>query len=170
VVPAHGVRPVRGLEPGELFLGQLEPEGGDRIGEVLAPGRADDRGDDSLPGEQPGEGHLRGRHAVASPLFHDQVHAYCGTGGFRPRVVMEGADIETQLGLVSAAIGISPQPASFAGLQRRGVVFRPLADPPESTVQLAWPGSPVPRLLPAVIELAHTVTGLAITQLRSVPA
>jgi DNA-binding transcriptional LysR family regulator len=107
---------------------------------------------------------------LASPLFHDQVTAYCESGGFRPRVVMEGADIETQLGLVSAGIGMSPQPASFASLQRRGVTFRPLETAPESTVQLAWPSAAPPEGLPVIIEVARAMTATTISQLRSWPA
>ena len=92
---------------------------------------------------------------AASPLFQDQVLAYCAEAGFRPRVVMEGADVETQLGLVSAGIGISPQPASFANLRRRGVDFRPLASAPETIVQLAWLASAPPEHLQKIISLAH---------------
>jgi DNA-binding transcriptional LysR family regulator len=83
------------------------------------------------------------------------VLAYCRQAGFQPRIVMEGADIETQLGLVSAGIGVSPQPASFANLQRRGVAFRPLADAPQTTVQLAWWETSPPPHLATVVESAH---------------
>jgi DNA-binding transcriptional LysR family regulator len=103
---------------------------------------------------------------TASPLFRDQFVAYCAAAGFRPRIVMEGADIETQLGLVSAEIGISPQPASFASLRRRGVHFRPLSDAPESIVQLAWPASSPPRHLPALLEIAHNATEPTLRQLH----
>ena len=76
---------------------------------------------------------------ASNPVFHDQVLALCGAWGFVPRVVMEGADIETQLGLVSAGIGVSMQPASFANLGRRGVVWRPLTgDTPTSPLQMTW--------------------------------
>jgi DNA-binding transcriptional LysR family regulator len=76
---------------------------------------------------------------TANPRFHDQVLELCRAEGFAPRVVMEGADIETQLGLVSAGIGVSMQPASFANLGRHGVVWRPLrGDTPTSPLQMAW--------------------------------
>ncbi len=88
---------------------------------------------------------------TTSPLFHDQVMDYCARAGFVPRTAMEGADIETQLGLVSAGIGVSPQPASFADLGRKGVTFRPLHEAPHSTVQLAWlQASPPPHLAVAL--------------------
>ncbi len=92
---------------------------------------------------------------ATSPLFHDQVHNYCRTAGFQPTVVMEGNDIETQLGLVSEGIGISPQPASFANLRRAGVVFRGLASAPESVVQLAWSAAAPPPHIDHAIRLAH---------------
>jgi DNA-binding transcriptional LysR family regulator len=75
---------------------------------------------------------------TVSPIFHDQVVEYCATAGFTPHVALEGADVETQLGLVSAGLGVSPQPASFANLRRHGVDFRPLRDAPTTIVQLAW--------------------------------
>jgi DNA-binding transcriptional LysR family regulator len=104
---------------------------------------------------------------TASPLFHDQVLTYCGAAGFEPHVVMEGADIETQLGLVSAGIGVSPQPASFASLRRRGVEFRPLDNAPESMVQLSWHATAPPEHLPTVIEIAHAMAGPTLRQMHS---
>jgi DNA-binding transcriptional LysR family regulator len=92
----------------------------------------------------------------SSPVFHDQVFAWCREAGFRPAVAMEGGDIETQLGLVSAAIGVSPQPASFANLRRHGVRFRPLLDAPRSMVQLAWLQASPPPHLTAAIDAART--------------
>jgi len=92
---------------------------------------------------------------TSSPLFHDHVFAYCRKAGFTPHIVMEGGDIETQLGLVSAGIGVSPQPASFANLQRRGVAFTPLRQAPRSTVQLAWLHKAPPPHLAHAIAAAH---------------
>jgi DNA-binding transcriptional LysR family regulator len=71
--------------------------------------------------------------------FFDIVTGYCREHGFSPRVVAEGRDIETQLGLVSAGWGVSLQPAFYANLRPVGVVFRPLrgASPPV-VLQVAW--------------------------------
>src|SRR6195952_3913711 len=71
--------------------------------------------------------------------FFDIVTGYCREHGFSPRVVAEGQDIETQLGLVSAGWGVSLQPAFYANLRPVGVVFRPLrgASPPV-VLQVAW--------------------------------
>jgi DNA-binding transcriptional LysR family regulator len=71
--------------------------------------------------------------------FFDIVTGYCRKHGFSPRVVAEGQDIETQLGLVSAGWGVSLQPAFYANLRPVGVVFRPLlGDPPPVVLQVAW--------------------------------
>ena len=71
--------------------------------------------------------------------FFDIITAYCRGHGFSPRIVAEGADIETQLGLVAAGLGVSLQPAYYANLRPPGVVFRPLAgDVPMVALQVAW--------------------------------
>jgi DNA-binding transcriptional LysR family regulator len=71
--------------------------------------------------------------------FFDIVTGYCREHGFSPRVVAEGKDIETQLGLVSAGWGVSLQPAFYANLRPVGVVFRPLqGESPPVVLQVAW--------------------------------
>jgi DNA-binding transcriptional LysR family regulator len=103
---------------------------------------------------------LRGEDFVLWPRsvsesFHDQVIGVCQRAGYSPRVVMEGTDIETQLGLVSAGIGVSLQPAGFAALRRVGVTFARLAPPvPTSMVQLAWLEREPSAAARAFIELA----------------
>lgn len=94
---------------------------------------------------------------TTSQTFYDQVLAYCNRAGFQPRIVMEATDVETQLGLVSAGIGVSPQPASFTNLGRKGIVFRTLVEAPESTVQLAWLEASPPQILQTVIDIAAAV-------------
>jgi DNA-binding transcriptional LysR family regulator len=95
---------------------------------------------------------------ASSPTFREQVFAYCQGAGFTPHVSMEGSDIETQLGLVSAAIGVSPQPASFANLRRHGVRFTPLRRAPRSTVQIAWRATSPPPHLAAAIDAARAAS------------
>lgn len=93
---------------------------------------------------------------TTNPSFHDQVLAVCRAEGFRPRVAMEGSDIETQLGLVSAGVGVSLQPASFANLGRSGVTWRPLAaNAPRSWLELVWCEPVRSGLVPVVREIAH---------------
>lgn len=93
---------------------------------------------------------------TVSPAFHDQVYAVCRSAGFEPSVAMEGADIETQLGLVSADVGVSLQPASFANLGRRGVAWRHLAQAaPVSSLQFAWCEPSRTPLISTTLRLAH---------------
>lgn len=71
--------------------------------------------------------------------FFDIITSYCRDHGFSPRIVAEGADIETQLGLVAAGLGVSLQPAYYANLRPPGVVFRSLSgDVPMVALQVAW--------------------------------
>lgn len=71
--------------------------------------------------------------------FFDIITAYCREHGFSPRIVAEGADIETQLSLVAAGIGVSLQPSYYANLRPPGVAFRPLTGPaPSVSLQVAW--------------------------------
>ncbi len=71
--------------------------------------------------------------------FFDIIVGYCLEHGFSPRIVAEGADIETQLGLVAAGLGVSLQPSYYANLRPPGVVFLPLTgEVPEVALQVAW--------------------------------
>jgi DNA-binding transcriptional LysR family regulator len=87
---------------------------------------------------------LAGEKFVISPRhlgtdFFDIVVAYCRGLGFSPRINAEGDDVDTQFALVAAGIGISFQPAFYAGVAPEGVTFRPLNGPsPEVSLQLAW--------------------------------
>jgi DNA-binding transcriptional LysR family regulator len=95
------------------------------------------------------------QHGVSS--FHDQVIAFCQTAGFEPRLEMDGTDIETALALVSAGVGVTLQPASYAAVRRDDVCYVPLPEAPRSEVQIAWPAgreTPVARRL---IEIARAV-------------
>ncbi len=71
--------------------------------------------------------------------FFDLITAYCREHGFSPRIVAEGADIETQLGLVAAGLGVSLQPSYYANLRPPEVVFRSLSGTvPMVALQVAW--------------------------------
>lgn len=84
--------------------------------------------------------------------FFDILTSYCREHGFSPRIVAEGADIETQLGLVAAGLGVSLQPSYYANLRPPGVEFRPLrGDVPQVALQVAW------RRLDASPAVAHFV-------------
>lgn len=103
----------------------------------------------------PGDHRLAGRDEIApealadesfvlwprtlGTAFFDIITGYCRDHGFSPRIVAEGADIETQLGLVAAGLGVSLQPAYYANLRPPGVVFRSLSgDVPMVALQVAW--------------------------------
>jgi DNA-binding transcriptional LysR family regulator len=85
---------------------------------------------------------------MLGPNFFDRIIAYCRKQGFNPRIVAEGGDVETQLGLVAAETGISLQPAYYADLRRSGVAFRPLeGDAPTVALQMSWRrGDPSPAV------------------------
>jgi len=71
--------------------------------------------------------------------FFDIITSYCREHGFSPRIVAEGADIETQLGLVAAGLGVSLQPSFYANLRPPGVVFAQLrGEVPMVALQVAW--------------------------------
>lgn len=73
------------------------------------------------------------------PEFFDIITGYCRDHGFSPRIVAEGPDIETQLSLVAAGLGVSLQPSYYANLRPPGVEFRPLSgDVPTVALQVAW--------------------------------
>ncbi|MCD2198080.1 LysR family transcriptional regulator [Actinomycetospora endophytica] len=93
--------------------------------------------------------------------FFDIITSYCLDHGFSPRIVAEGADIETQLGLVAAGLGVSLQPSYYANLRPPGVAFLPLeGDVPQIALQVAWrrtDRSPaVAHFVDAALECART--------------
>ncbi len=106
---------------------------------------------------------LRGERFVlwpraSSPTFHDQVYALCRAAGFKPDVAMEGTDIETQLGLVSAGTGISFQPESFMNLGRTGVRWARISgDAPRSPQQIAWCEPARTPLISTIVEIARQI-------------
>ena len=71
--------------------------------------------------------------------FFDIITGYCRDHGFTPRIVAEGADLETQLSRVAARIRGSLQPSYYANLRPPGVAFRPLSgEVPSVALQVAW--------------------------------
>ena len=96
------------------------------------------------PAERIDPAGLAGQRFVSWPRhlgadFFDIVVGYCRDHGFSPAVVAEGDDIDTQLALVAAGLGVSLQPAFYAGAVPTGVVFRPLLGPtPRVALQMAW--------------------------------
>jgi len=70
-----------------------------------------------------------------APGYYDVFIGACRRAGFTPRVLHPGS-MQTNLGLVSAGLGVALMPASIRNLRRAGVVYRPLA-PPVPHVEMA---------------------------------
>jgi DNA-binding transcriptional LysR family regulator len=65
-----------------------------------------------------------------APGFHDLLTGRLAATGTSPRVVQYAPEMLTIIGLVAAGIGVSPVPASVAGLGLEGVTYRPLVGAP----------------------------------------
>jgi DNA-binding transcriptional LysR family regulator len=91
-----------------------------------------------------------------APGLHGALTDAMAASHVAPAEVQEVSELRTVLGLVSAGVGVSLVPASVAGGERSGVVFRPLRGrAPGVELALAWrrgDGSPA---LAAFLELAR---------------
>jgi DNA-binding transcriptional LysR family regulator len=61
-----------------------------------------------------------------APGYHDVFITACRQAGFTPRL-LHASSIQTNLGLISAGLGVTLMPASIQNLRRTGVVYLPLA-------------------------------------------
>lgn len=93
----------------------------------------------------------------AAPGYYDVLIGACRRAGFTPRLLHPGS-MQTNLGLVSAGLGVSLMPASIRNLRRAGVVYRPLAPPvPQAEMGIAYrPEEPSP-VLPAFLQTVRDV-------------
>jgi DNA-binding transcriptional LysR family regulator len=64
------------------------------------------------------------RHVA--PGLYDQIMSLCSSGGFRPIVAQEAAEIPTIISLVAAGLGIAIVPSSVQSLRHERVVYRAL--------------------------------------------
>jgi len=92
--------------------------------------------------------------------FFDVIISYCREHGFSPRIVAEGNDVETQLGLVASGVGVSLQPPFYSNLRMVGVAFRPLVgSAPRIALQVAWrrndPSPAVRHFVTAALRVAN---------------
>jgi DNA-binding transcriptional LysR family regulator len=62
----------------------------------------------------------------------------CAAAGFRPRIVQAAERGFTLLGLVAGNCGVALVPESLAALPHPGVVFRPLVQPLQGDLFIAW--------------------------------
>jgi DNA-binding transcriptional LysR family regulator len=67
-----------------------------------------------------------------APGFHDLLTGRLAATGRSPHVVQYAPEMTTIIGLVAAGIGLSPVPASVAGLGLEGVTYRPLTGAPDT--------------------------------------
>jgi DNA-binding transcriptional LysR family regulator len=66
--------------------------------------------------------------AKPRPSYADHVLSILKDRGFKPSAVREVSELQTALGLVAAAVGVSLVPAAVQRLGRDDVVYRPLHD------------------------------------------
>jgi DNA-binding transcriptional LysR family regulator len=78
-----------------------------------------------------------------APGLYDIVAGLAAQAGIPFNVAQEAIQMQTVVSLVSSGLGAAIVPASLANLGRRGVVYRPLADPhPALELWLTWrPGA-----------------------------
>lgn len=60
--------------------------------------------------------------------IHDQILELCRKRGFAPRIVQEGTEATTIVGLVAAGLGIAILPAGLRYIRIPNILFRDLAD------------------------------------------
>ena len=97
------------------------------------------------------------RHTA--PEYYDVFIGACRGAGFTPQLLHPGS-MQTNLGLVSAGLGVSLMPASIRNLRRAGVVYRPLAPPvPEVEMGMAYRRDEPSAVLPAFLETVRDVVG-----------
>src|SRR5262249_38470203 len=93
-----------------------------------------------------------------APGYYDLLISTCRSAGFTPRVLQEPGSIQTNLGLVSAGLGVTLMPASIRNLRRTGVVYRPLASPvPHAEMAVAYRRDERSAVLPAFLQVLHDV-------------
>ncbi len=73
----------------------------------------------------------------ARPNFVDRVMELCRNHGFTPEISQIVGDAVTGIALVAGGFGMSLVPQSATNLGLPGVVFRPLEDPENATVDLS---------------------------------
>jgi DNA-binding transcriptional LysR family regulator len=96
-----------------------------------------------------------------APGYYDVFLDACRRAGFTPRLLHPGS-MQTNLGLVSAGLGVSLMPASIRNLRRAGVVYRPLAPPvPQVEMAMAYRRDESSAVLPAFLETVRETLGRA---------
>ncbi|MFC7296531.1 LysR family transcriptional regulator [Marinobacter aromaticivorans] len=79
--------------------------------------------------------------SLASPNLHSKLLMSCYDAGFTPRIGQNGTQVQTQLGLVAAGLGVALVPHCASRLARQGVVYKELTDPSThlwTSISIAW--------------------------------
>jgi DNA-binding transcriptional LysR family regulator len=93
---------------------------------------------------------------VLAPGLYDPIISLCQQFGFSPNVVQEAIQMQTIVSLVAAEMGVAIVPASLQNLQRKGVVYKPLAEvTPLVAISLVWRKFPSP-MVQRFVEVART--------------
>lgn len=96
------------------------------------------------------------RHML--PDYYDEIIKMCMTSGFTPKIVQEASHMQTTINLISSGIGLSIVPGSAALLQRKGVVYRELADFSNGfDVALIWRKDNTRSVLRNFLTIVHPV-------------
>lgn len=82
-----------------------------------------------------------------APSLFDAVLTHYRASDATPRIVQEAIQMQTIVNLVSAGIGAAWVPDSVRGLQRAGVVYRPVAGAPVCETSLIWRRDGPPAVL-----------------------
>lgn len=76
---------------------------------------------------------------ATGPSVHDAIVGHCQHAGFTPRIVQEGADVQTIVSLVAAGLGVSLLIAPTPPIDPDAVVYRELSDDlPPWELSVAW--------------------------------
>ena len=95
-----------------------------------------------------------------APGYYDIFIGACRRAGFTPPRLLHPGSMQTNLGLVSAGLGVSLMPASIRSLRRTGVVYRPLAPPvPQVEMAMAYRRDEPSAVLPAFLATVREVIG-----------
>jgi DNA-binding transcriptional LysR family regulator len=73
-----------------------------------------------------------------APSLFDAVLAHYRDSQVQPRIVQEAIQMQTIVNLVSAGMGAAWVPASVEGLQRVGVIYKPVPGAPICETSLIW--------------------------------
>jgi DNA-binding transcriptional LysR family regulator len=93
-----------------------------------------------------------------APGYHDLLMTAVTSAGTPPRVIQRPAETQTIIGLVAAGVGVSLVPASVQQLALDGVVYRPVADAPDTELAALSRRGERTGLIAAFLEAA-AVTG-----------